>query len=87
MDKVRVIERSLRCCAFGWLALIPIFGIPTGVLAILVYKQVRREVGQEWNPARKYLVVGCALAIVGLSCSLLLLQGLLFLIARAWVMS
>jgi len=107
MDRIRIIKRSLRCCAFGWLGLVPILGVPTAVLALLLYKKVQEElqslkyarfefegqtilyrdieneVEQPWNPARKYLVLGCTLAWCGLILSILALGGCLWLVLRA----
>ena len=43
MDRIRVIERSLRCSTFGWIALAPVLGIPAAVRAIVLYRQVQAE--------------------------------------------
>jgi hypothetical protein len=73
MDKVRVIERSLRCFVAGCLAMIPLLGIIPAVVAICLHHAVRNEVGHSWNPARAYLVWGCVFAWVGLSITLVAL--------------
>lgn len=65
MDKVRVIERSLRCYFYGWVSLIPLLGLPMLVLAVVLYQQVRIEAGREWNPANRYLHCGLGLACFG----------------------
>lgn len=83
MDKIRVIKRSLRCFAFGWLSLFPILGIAPAMLAMILYKQVQDEVGKEWNPARKEVLLGWALAWCGLFLSLLVLGGSGLLLLRA----
>ena len=89
----------------GWIGLVPIFGIPTAIRAIVLYKQVQEELQpapskrneasdylvsyeaveetkREWNPAKKYLVLGCTLAWCGLVFSLLLVGGLTLLALR-----
>ena len=77
MDKVRVIERSLRCFIAGCLSLVPLLGLIPAVIAIVLAHQVRNETGQAWNPARGYLIWGSALAWSGLAITLLAL-GLRF---------
>ena len=66
MDKVYVIKGSLRCYALGWLALIPFLGIGPAAAALLLFERVRREAGEEWNPARRQLYCGRILSWVGL---------------------
>ena len=43
-DKVRVIEQSLRCFAFGLLGLIPLLGLPFAVLAVFRHLNARSQV-------------------------------------------
>ena len=71
MDKVRVIERSLRCFAAGCLSLIPILGLLPAVIAIVLFHKALREAGRTWNPARGYLIGGVVLAWTGLTITLL----------------
>ena len=78
MDKIRIIERSLRCYIFGWLSLLPIVGFAFGPLALLAYRSVRIEAGREWNPAGRYLKCGAVLACLGLLLYVLL-SGLVFI--------
>jgi hypothetical protein len=66
MDKVEVIQRSLRCFTLGLIGLLPGLGIPFAVVALALYLQVRREIGSHWNPAQKYLTWGLATALCGL---------------------
>ena len=70
MNKVQVIERSLRCFVFGLLGLVPVLGMGLAVVAFYHFNKTRAEVGDEWNPARKYLNCGFALAGFGLFLSL-----------------
>ena len=71
MDKVRVIEVSLRCFVAGCLAMIPLLGIFPAVVAIYSFHVVRREAGRSWNPARGYLLGGCVLGWLGLAITLI----------------
>ena len=72
MDRIEIIERSLRCFGFGIASLIPVFGIPMAVLAIAQYRTVVLGRRQEWNPADRYLMAGFLLAGAGLLISSLI---------------
>jgi hypothetical protein len=65
MDTIQAINRSLRCFVFGLLAFIPALGLVMAVIALKHGRAVRRGRGHEWNPARRYLQWGRALAVVG----------------------
>ena len=84
MDKVRIIESSLRCYTFGWLSFLPIAGLAFGPLALLAYQSVRIETGREWNPASRYLQCGALLACLGFLVSVLLLALLFILILKSY---
>ena len=71
MDKVRVIEGSLRCFIAGCLAMIPLLGVISAVVAIYTFHRVRRMADGGWNPARGYLLWGACLAWVGLAFTLI----------------
>lgn len=66
MDKVRVINGSLRCFMLGWVSLIPLLGLPAGFIAVLEYQAVKRLSQREWNAAQNYLRAGLVLAILGI---------------------
>jgi hypothetical protein len=66
MDKVRVIEGSMRCFVCGWLSLVPVLGLAAGFVAIAEYLFIHRMTPGQWNPARKYLQSGILLSILGL---------------------
>lgn len=70
MDRVRVIERSLRCYHAGWWGLIPVLGLVPAALAFWLFWSVRDEVGEDWNPAAAYLRWGLLLATIGLVVSM-----------------
>jgi hypothetical protein len=67
MDKVRIIEGSLRCFVAGCLAMIPLLGFFPAVVAIYSFHSVRSLAGPAWNPAHGYLVAGCVLAWLGIA--------------------
>jgi hypothetical protein len=77
MDRVRVIEQSLRCYLAGWWSLIPIIGLLPAVIAVCLYLSVRNQVEDQWNPASAYLWKGILLAMTGVCVSLLLIGGAL----------
>ena len=52
MDKVEVIQRSLRCFTLGLFGILPVLGIPFAVMALSNYFQVKRIAGAHWNPAQ-----------------------------------
>ena len=72
MNKVQVIERSLRCFVFGIFGLVPVLGMGLAVAAFYHFYKIRSEVADNWNPAKKYLNWGFTMAGWGLFVSLLL---------------
>jgi hypothetical protein len=66
LDKIDVIQRSLRCFTLGLIGILPVLGIPFAVAALSHYFQVKRIVGAQWNPAQQYLTWGVATALGGL---------------------
>ena len=81
MNKVRAIERSLKCYTLGWLAFLPFAGLVLGPMTVYFYQSVRLEAGREWNPANRYLHCGAVLGCLGFLFSVLLF-GLLFVLLR-----
>ena len=77
MNKARVIERSLNVFTLGWFSLIPLLGVVPALLAIYWYRKSSDEAGMEWNPAGRYALCGCVLALAGLALSLLGIGGAL----------
>lgn len=75
-DKVQVIERSLRCFAFGITGLLPVIGVPFAVIALNNFTQVKRHKGSIWNPAGRYLGTGALCATAGLGLSLLIVSAI-----------
>jgi len=70
--KIRLIERSWRCFAFGIVAILPVIGIPFAVVAINSFRQVFFGRSNVWNPAERYLRVGMACATLGVLLDLLI---------------
>jgi hypothetical protein len=75
MDKVRMIETSFRVLKYGYLSLIPLFGLFAAFAAFYHFSRVFYFTREDWNPARGDLYWGAALALA--SC---LLHGLAFTI-------
>jgi hypothetical protein len=74
MDRVQIIERTLRCYHAGWWSLIPILGLAPAAAAFYLFLQIRAETEGEWNPAATHLRWGIFLASLGSSVSLFLLS-------------
>jgi hypothetical protein len=72
MDSIQIIERSLRCFVLGLIGLVPVLGVPFGVAALVVFREVARGSGTRWNPAQTYLTWGLATALAGLLLTLIL---------------
>ena len=72
MDRIEVIQRSLRCFTLGLIGILPLLGVPFALLALDNFRQVKRGLGTQWNPARTYLRWGLATAISGLLLSVVL---------------
>lgn len=65
-QRIAAIECSLRCFALGWLAFLPLVGIPCGVAALRAFCVAFFTVKPDWNPGRAYLYWGMILAVLGL---------------------
>jgi len=70
MNKVRVIEWSLRCYRLSWLALVPLLGFVPALIALGLFRKIGKEAGEQWNPARLYALAGLFIAIIGLFLSM-----------------
>ena len=75
-DKIHMIESSLRCFAFGIVALLPLIGIPFAVISISNFRSVFFSKGKLWNPAERYLRVGLACAAAGILLHLLVVAAI-----------
>jgi len=70
VDRIRLIERSLRCFVFALLSLLPLIGLGLALLAIRLHWQTWAVNDGVWNPARSYLLGGFCLACLGFLLSL-----------------
>ena len=66
MDKVRVIEQSLKCRRWGYWCLLPLAGVVAIVAIFLRRRKIRAELAGGWNPARRPLLIGFLLAQTGI---------------------
>lgn len=64
MDRIRIIKKSMSAFICGLFGLLPVFGLPFGIAALVQFVQVRRQ-STEWNPAERYLDWGAILALLG----------------------
>ena len=65
-SKIKMMEGSFQCFAFGLLGLLPIIGIPFGIVALLLSGRVLAGQRRFWNPARPYWLCGIICAWFGL---------------------
>jgi hypothetical protein len=66
LAKITMINGSLRCFAFGLLALLPGIGIPFAIVSLWTAGQVRGLEKKYWNAAGPYRTLGVICAAVGL---------------------
>lgn len=78
-ERVWVVRRSLACLGMGCGSLVPGLGAPLAVMAVAEFWRVSRRARGHWNPARRELLLGLWLGLVGcvLLLNLLLVAGLL----------
>ncbi|PYI87311.1 MAG: hypothetical protein DME26_06625 [Verrucomicrobia bacterium] len=79
LNRIAVIERSLRCFGYGLIGLIPVLGFPLAVLTVVHFQKARLAAAAEWNPASAYLNWGLVLAALGCGATIVLFG--LFLVA------
>ena len=71
-ERIRLIEGSVRCFVFSLFGLIPLLGVLMAFWALISCIKLRARSRRMWNPARLYLNLGFAFAVVGLLVSLVL---------------
>jgi hypothetical protein len=81
MDRIKIIERSMRCYMLGWLALLPLVGLILGPMTVLLHQRVWIEAGEDWNPASRHLHAGAILGGIGFFSSVLM-TWLLFMLFK-----
>ena len=72
MDKIELIQRSLRAFFFGVPGIVPLLGTPFAIIAAVNNSQIKRRGGVQWNPAQRYLFWGMICARIGITQTLLL---------------
>ena len=72
LDRIKMIQRSLRCFVCGLLALLPVVGLPFAIVAIGDFLRVNRGKDATWNPAARYARTGLVCAVAGLLIEMLL---------------
>ena len=76
IEKVWLIQSSLRCFVFGLVALVPILGVPFVLLTLVAFLRARALIRGKWNPAGFYLYAGLASAAVGALISAVILLSI-----------
>jgi uncharacterized membrane protein len=72
MDKIELIESSMRAFLFGLLGIVPFLGIPFALVAVVNSAHIRRRAATQWNPAHRYLFWGMVCARIGITLTLIL---------------
>lgn len=71
MDKIELIQRSLRAFCFGLPGVVPFLGTPFAIVALVQNSRIKRRGGMLWNPAQRYLFWGSVCARIGLALTLI----------------
>jgi uncharacterized protein YybS (DUF2232 family) len=72
MDKIELIECSMRAFFFGLPGLVPFLGTPFAIVAVVNSARIRRRAKARWNPAQSYLFWGMVCARIGITLTLIL---------------
>ena len=81
LDKIDLIQSSLRCFACGIIGLLPFIGIPFAVAAIWDFRRIFFGKSNLWNPAEPYLRVGMACGTAGILLDLLIVAAIVIQIS------
>lgn len=65
MEKIELIECSLRVGRFGVPGIVPFFGLPFAIVALYHHRRISRKIGPQWNPAHRHRFWGAACAQIG----------------------
>jgi hypothetical protein len=63
--RIEMIRRSMRCFVLGLFGLLPIIGLPFAVMVLVENWRLKSRFGAAWNPAGRYLRMGCLCASWG----------------------
>lgn len=83
MDKIELIQHSLRAFGFGLPGIVPFLGTPFAIVALTHNSRIKRRGGTLWNPAQRYLFWGAVCARIGATLTIIFV----LLIALAGVLS
>jgi len=71
MDKIELIQRSLRAFGFGLPGIVPFLGTPFAIIALVQNSRIKRRGRGLWNPAQRYLWWGAVCARIGVTLTLI----------------
>jgi hypothetical protein len=66
LDKIELIQGSLRAFWFGLPGIVPFLGTPFAIVALVQNSRIKRRGGTLWNPAQRYLFWGSVCARIGM---------------------
>lgn len=66
IPRSKLIQESLGCFGWGSAACIPIIGFFLAPAALWRFRKAIIETNDRWNPARRHLYVGAALALLSM---------------------
>jgi hypothetical protein len=64
--KIGMLKDSVRCLIFGVLSLLPVIGLPFGLIALWTAGRVRERERYLWNAAKPYRIWGTIFAVFGI---------------------
>jgi hypothetical protein len=85
MDRASAIRRSLAGFVCGIVGAIPVIGFIPALFAIASWRSVKRQYGEEWNPAWPYLTWGGRLAMFGVFATALIVFVVALTLLDAWL--
>jgi hypothetical protein len=71
MEKIELIQLSLRAFGFGLPGIVPFFGTPFAIVALRNNWRIKRRGGALWNPAQRYLFWGSVCARIGMTLTII----------------
>ena len=72
MDKIELIQGSLRAFGFGLPGIVPFLGAPFAIVALVQNARIKRRFGALWNPAQRYLFWGMVCARIGMMLTIII---------------
>lgn len=63
--KIKMLQESMQCFAFGLIGLLPIIGLPFALAALWIGGRARVREKRYWNPAKPYRICGIVCAAFG----------------------